>query len=788
MADLIQFADFATLAEMIQNANGAVSGMSAAEAAAALGASDVSGLYMYNATQFASGASNIIDFPNAATAAEAFNEFLAAEGSVNDIGAAIGATGAAETIANMTVGQSLVGQAATAVYGTLSLSLPAAAAALAPLAGVSLGAGLYAAAPDFWDKLSRTLLPFCYDDNSKTIPVLVGQDGSTYFDKRLIDAFIQFIQDNKPISYSLPGLDTGNWPQPINVTSTGSITLPIRQSGGSYLLYNNYGAAAYITYQVSSTTVGLLMIFYPDSDPGYWERTRVDGTVLARGVNTISKATASDGHRIGYSQTGQQFNILDVTPNYSAYSNSIYNVAAVILYGDEISSGLPDDLTNWEGDPYPAQPQPINAYGGLDQADQPIFYPYYPVALPVGDPWTTSDPAVNPDPVTNPDPVPVVTPWINPTPNPNQYPSTYPDTIPVNPPQDVPAKVPASQPVPSPTTDPSQVPDPDNIPDDPESPSDPKDDGDSPPPAVPVIPILPSAASALLHVYNPNQTQLDAFGSWLWTTFSGSLIDTLSKLFNNPMDAVIGLHELYATPSTQGSATIRAGFLDSEVPALLVGERYTTINCGTVIVTEYWQNYLDYAPYTEVYIYLPFIGIVRVNANDIIGNAVNIKYNIDSYTGCCIALITVARENYQSTVYQFEGNCAVEIPITSGYQSALMSGLLAVASTAIGANPVTGMLMAGRGRGVNQVQHSGSFGSSYGAMGAKIPYIIIKRPTQKVVENYSLSYGYPAHKMVFVGNCVGYIRALEVIATSSTATDEELSLIISLLKEGVYVS
>ena len=36
MADLIQFADFATLAEMIQNANGAVSGMSAAEAAAAL--------------------------------------------------------------------------------------------------------------------------------------------------------------------------------------------------------------------------------------------------------------------------------------------------------------------------------------------------------------------------------------------------------------------------------------------------------------------------------------------------------------------------------------------------------------------------------------------------------------------------------------------------------------------------------------------------------------------------------------------------------------------------------
>ena len=291
-------------------------------------------------------------------------------------------------------------------------------------------------------------------------------------------------------------------------------------------------------------------------------------------------------------------------------------------------------------------------------------------------------------------------------------------------------------------------------------------------------------------MYNPTQAQIDAFGSWLWTTFSGDLIDTLSKLFNDPMDAVIALHELYATPSTQGDTTIKAGYLDSAVQSKLVGNRYTTINCGSVVVEEYYQNYLDYSPYTQVYIYLPFIGIVPVSADDIIGNAVNITYHVDSYTGCCIAVITVAKQGYSSTVYQFEGNCAVEIPITSGYQSSLMAGLIGVAGTAISGNPAVGLAAAHIGRaglGKNAVSHSGSFGSSYGAMGCKIPYIIVRRPVQKKITDYSKSYGYPAHKMVNVGNCTGYLRAKEVRVTSTTATNIEKEMIVSALKSGVYV-
>ena len=119
-----------------------------------------------------------------------------------------------------------------------------------------------------------------------------------------------------------------------------------------------------------------------------------------------------------------------------------------------------------------------------------------------------------------------------------------------------------------------------------------------------------------------------------------------------------------------------------------------------------------------------------------------------------------------------------------------MSGLLAVAGTAISGSTAIGLTAAHVGRaglGKNTVQHSGSFGSSYGAMGAKIPYIIVRRPVQKKVLNYSKSYGYPAHKMVFVGNCSGYLRAKEVRVKSTTATNIEKEMIVNALKSGVYV-
>lgn len=331
--------------------------------------------------------------------------------------------------------------------------------------------------------------------------------------------------------------------------------------------------------------------------------------------------------------------------------------------------------------------------------------------------------------------------------------------------------------------------------------------------------IIPQSGPGFIHVYNPTPAEFVAFGTWLWVTYADATID---KILNNPFDGVIGAHELYATPNRDGSDNIRSAFLTCPTTAALVTNRYSEIDCGTVVVPEFYGNYLDYSPYSQAYIYLPFIGINEVSIDDIVGHAVNIRYRIDSYSGSCIAMIFVAKGGYQNLCYQFAGSCSVEVPMAGGSQAAIKAGMMqaeAYARAAMiqaGANAVGGVGSALMGNiggvlsslsgiasnyaqaqaGVeaakvankSSVQHSGQFGASHGAMGEKVPFFIIRNPIQVKVVNYNEDYGFPAHKRVIVGGCRGYLRVREVNVISAHATDEEKMAIEMALKGGVYVS
>lgn len=351
--------------------------------------------------------------------------------------------------------------------------------------------------------------------------------------------------------------------------------------------------------------------------------------------------------------------------------------------------------------------------------------------------------------------------------------------------------------------------------------------------------IVPASGSGLIHVYNPTPGEFVGFGNWLWVTYADATID---KIWNNPFDGIIGAHELYATPQTDGTDNIRSGFLVCPVTSALVRQRYTEIDCGTVIVPEFYGNYFDYSPYSQAYIYLPFIGINEVSIDDIVGHAVNIRYRVDAYNGSCIAMIYVAKSGYRNLCYQFAGNCAVEVPLAGGSQAAIKAGMLqaeaysraAIQSAQIQktasigsgilngaagssfAGPLAGIIgaLAGGTSGYIQgsanvaaaklqgqamqeaaryankssVQHSGQFGASHGAMGLKTPFIMIRNPIQVKVVNYNDDYGFPAHKRVIVGGCTGYLRVREVNVISAHATNEEKRAIEEELKAGVYVS
>lgn len=307
--------------------------------------------------------------------------------------------------------------------------------------------------------------------------------------------------------------------------------------------------------------------------------------------------------------------------------------------------------------------------------------------------------------------------------------------------------------------------------------------------SVPATPAPTGEASALWSIYNPTQAQVDALGAWLW---SSAFVDQILKIFNNPMESIIGLHKIYATPSTSGSADIKVGYLSSGVSAAVVSSQYATVDCGSISLSEDFGSVLDYAPYTDVKIYLPFIGIMPLSVADVMRSTISVIYHVDVLSGACLAEVKVTRDGGGGTLYQYAGDASVKYPVSAGSYMGIVAGI-AGAVTSVAATVATGggalPAIIGAGGSLSgahtSVQNSGTFGGNAGAMGGKKPYLIVSRPQSKIASRYAHMQGYPTNHTSTVGACSGFIRAKSVRSLDAPATGDELDEIKSLLMEGV---
>lgn len=299
------------------------------------------------------------------------------------------------------------------------------------------------------------------------------------------------------------------------------------------------------------------------------------------------------------------------------------------------------------------------------------------------------------------------------------------------------------------------------------------------------------SASALYAIYNPTIEQINSFGSWLW---SSDFVEQIKKLFNDPMQAIIGLHKVFATPATNGTQNIKVGYLDSGVSANVVSNQYTTIDCGTVSLSEYFYNVFDYAPYTDINLYLPFIGIVNLDVADVMRSSIHIIYHVDVLSGACLAEVKVIRDSAGGTLYQYTGNASVTLPISSGSYMGIISSIAGIAGGIAGTIASGGsalpLLASSAGSLLNartKVEHSGGFSGNAGAMGSKIPYLIISRPQIDLANKFEKYIGYPANVTTTLASCTGFVNVLECHLENINATDSELNEIESLLKGGILV-
>lgn len=307
---------------------------------------------------------------------------------------------------------------------------------------------------------------------------------------------------------------------------------------------------------------------------------------------------------------------------------------------------------------------------------------------------------------------------------------------------------------------------------------------------VPSVPPVSAVTSGFITLFNPSLSELRDLCSYLWSDLFD--IATWKKLFADPMDAILGLSLLPVTVPNGGAAEVKVGNISTGVSMTRAASQYVVVDCGSVKVDECWGAYLDYEPYTKAEVYLPFIGTHQLAIDDIMSKTVQIVYNVDILTGACYCFIKCDG----SVLYNFQGSCAIPIPVTSANYTSMIASQISIAgsigsliasSGAVAPAAVSNIASAAVNTLKPNIQKSGSLSGSGGLMGIRKPYLILTRPKQAVAKSQNAFMGYPSFITAQLNTISGWTQVESVNLSGIPCTEFELSEIEKLLKEGVIL-
>lgn len=307
--------------------------------------------------------------------------------------------------------------------------------------------------------------------------------------------------------------------------------------------------------------------------------------------------------------------------------------------------------------------------------------------------------------------------------------------------------------------------------------------------------------TGFLTAFMPSDTELKDLNEWLYASITDNMATAMKRIVANPLDYIISLGMIHYTPTVGTSKQITFGGFGTGVMAAPISSQYYRMDCGYIDVDESWHSFLDYSDYTRYKIYLPYIGIKELSADDCTASRLKLEYLIDNATGNCIARLKCTRsrrckgdtENFNSWIYRFTGNCFTQIPVSSVDWRNFINGAMSLAG---GAAAVATGNFAGIGAIANGVMSmkpnllkGGSLHSNYGYMDTHYPYLIIEKPIQAKPESFNTYRGYTSNITKRLGMCEGFTKVSPSTMWSNNikCTDNEMEEIKRLLQEGVKI-
>ena len=288
----------------------------------------------------------------------------------------------------------------------------------------------------------------------------------------------------------------------------------------------------------------------------------------------------------------------------------------------------------------------------------------------------------------------------------------------------------------------------------------------------------------LTSTFKMTKERLVQLGQFLW---GSNIFDKFSLVNNNPIENIISCKSIPI--NTDGTnQEIVLGNVTTGVNGEKISNNFAKQTIGSIAINEHYHNFLDYAPYTNVILYLPYIGFKELDTTLVMNKTLKVVYTVDAITGGCLAQVYVNNVR----LYEFTGNVGIDIPITASNRAQVEAGYIQA-----GVGATASALGGNIGSAVTSLLNSATSQYHYSSTGNPSPmcvastnrtcYVILDRPNYQNLKAFNHTRGRKCYLSKTISTLKGFtICDSNIDLSGINATDTEKEEIVNILSTGFF--
>lgn len=301
--------------------------------------------------------------------------------------------------------------------------------------------------------------------------------------------------------------------------------------------------------------------------------------------------------------------------------------------------------------------------------------------------------------------------------------------------------------------------------------------------------------------YAMNFNDILSLSNYIWNdddNIFNQIVEGLKLFGENPINALISLRLYPFDIDNKLGATavekIKLGRIITDVDGkVLPNDIDCVFDLGSVDFPNYHNNFLDYSPYTECELIVPYCGNLAIPPQEFIGKTLSIKLVVDFNLGACTAVIFA---DGIPKLYK-NGNIGAEIAMSSNISADYGKNWLNASVGAVSniSSIASGNLVSAAGsateltKAYTQPTIIQSVGGNSSTVNNWLPqkaYLIIRTSENKEPDNYGATVGYACSYTEILQNLSGYtvVSNPQINFKCTSAENEEIKRI---LQNGFYI-